>query len=159
MRKITVLTFGMFMVFADVLASDKVQLNGVTFVPADSNLIKTVIVDENKTITKYPSPAKVMEFNIMQVNGRSPVNENHYIYNSLVHFMIYVTKESGIFYVDDKKHHVKVGDVIVVPPKTRFAVLGDDLGYIAVENPAWFPQQHFIVDKNNQRADHSSIVK
>jgi len=85
----------------------------------------------------------------MTVNGRSPQKEGLFIYNTLVHFMVYVTKGNGTLFVDKDRFEVGPGDMLDVPPKTRFAVIGNGLEYIAVENPAWFPEQLYIVDKNN----------
>ena len=136
----------LFMSFA--IAKDKPS-NGVSFVSGESSSIKLIQVDKNKKIKKYPSPSKVMEYNVMLVNGRSPVKEDRFIYNTLVHFMIYVTKGTGVFFVDNQEFNVGPGAVLDVPPKTRFAVHGEELEYLTVENPAWFPEQFHIVDSKN----------
>jgi mannose-6-phosphate isomerase-like protein (cupin superfamily) len=120
--------------------------NGVTFLKADAAETQLIRIDANKTIKRYPSASRVTEINLMTVNGRSPIAVDQFIYNSLVHFMVYVTKGTGTFYVDDAVLDASEGDVLDVPPKTRFAVRGDGLEYVTVENPAFFPEQAYIVD-------------
>ena len=124
--------------------------NGATFISNSSKEIKLIRVDKNKTIRKYPSPSKVMEYNIMKVNGRSPMDEGLFIYNNLVHFMIYVKSGNGKFFVGDEVISVRAGDMLDVPPKTRFAAHGDNLEYVTVENPAWYPEQFYIVNRLNE---------
>ncbi len=137
-------------------ASHNEDLNGVRFTKKESKEVEKKIIDANKVIFRYPSFNRVMEMNRMIVNGRSPVNEEHFIYNSVVHFLIYVTKGTGVFYVDSAFYQIKEGDVLDVPPKTRFAVSGTSLEYVTIENPAWFPEQFSIVDSTGNVVDSSS---
>ena len=53
-------------------------------------------------------------------------------------------------YLNDEEYEVGVGDVVDVPVKTRFAVEGKNMEYLAVESPAWFPEQAFIVDSKGK---------
>lgn len=127
-------------------ASASVPPNGATFLKSDAPENQLIVIDANKSIKRYPSASRVMEMNLMTLNGRSPMNPDHFILNTVVHFMIYVTKGEGIFYVDDAIIHASVGDVLDVPPKTRFAASGKGFEYVTVENPAFFLEQSYIVD-------------
>lgn len=120
--------------------------NGVTFLCADAPENQLIYIDANKTIKRYPSTSRVIEMNLMTLKGRSPINPDHFIYNTLVHFMVYVTKGTGVFYVDDAAFSASIGDVLDVPPKTRFAASGEGFEYVTVENPAFFPEQSYIVN-------------
>ena len=125
--------------------------NGASFIKAGAAEIESIRIDAHKTILRYPSRNRAMEINVMKVDGgRSPLNPDRYIYNTLVHFMIYVTKGHGTFYVDDASYEVGPGDVLDVPPKTRFAVSGENLEYVTIESPSFFLEQSHIVDGHNE---------
>lgn len=134
------------LILMTTLANAAPPANGVTFLKSNAKEIELIRIDSNKTIKRYPSTSRVIEMNVMTVNGRSPINADHFIYNSLVHFMIYVIKGKGVFYVDDKTFETSEGDVLDVPPKTRFAVSGQGLEYVTIENPAFFAEQSYIVN-------------
>jgi len=135
-----------FMLLMTTFANAATPSNGVTFLKSNAPEVELIRIDANKTIKRYPSASRTIEMNVMTVNGRSPMNSDHYIYNALVHFMIYITKGTGVFYVDNIAYETSAGDVLDVPPKTRFAVSGEGLEYVTVESPAFLPEQSYIVD-------------
>lgn len=124
--------------------------NGVTFLKARSPMIEFIRIDANKTIHRYPSANHAIEMNVMRVNGRSPMNPDHFIYNTVVHFMVYVTRGTGLFFVDNDTLEASVGDVLDVPPKTRFAAYGEGLEYVTIENPSFFREQGYVVNRSNE---------
>jgi len=125
----------------------------------NSPLIKKTeakIVDlKTKIIRKYTARDKNLEFNHMTLSGRNPEESNHYIFETKVHFMVYVVKGQGKIYVNNDVFSVVEGDVVDVPPNTRFAAEGTDFEYLTTETPAWFPEQAFIVDINNNEIETS----
>jgi mannose-6-phosphate isomerase-like protein (cupin superfamily) len=107
------------------------------------------IIDlHTKIIRKYTALDKSLEFNHMTLSGRNPENPEHYIFETKVHFMVFILKGKGKVYCDDQVFYVETGDVVDVPVNTKFAAEGDDFEYLTTETPAWFPEQAFIVDEN-----------
>lgn len=105
------------------------------------------IVDLNtKIIKKYTAPDKMLEFNHMTLTGRNPENPMHYIFETKVHFMVYILKGEGEIYCNEATYHVEAGDVVDVPINTKFAAEGKNFEYLTAESPAWFPEQASIVD-------------
>lgn len=145
-RVLMCLLFNLSSAAAATPTSNLTPPNGVTFLKADAAENQLIRIDANKIIKRYPSTSRVIEMNLMTLNGRSPINPDHFIYNTLVHFMVYVTKGKGMFYVDDAVFNASEGDVLDVPPKTRFAACGEDFEYVTVENPAFFLEQSYVVD-------------
>ncbi len=45
-----------------------------------------------KVIRKYTAPDKLLEVNRMTITGRHPENTDNYIFETKVHFMVYVVK-------------------------------------------------------------------
>lgn len=84
----------------------------------------------------------------MKIQGRHPENPEHFVYEEQVHFMLYVVSGHGIVWCDSERYEVSVGDVVDVPAKTKFAVESstETFEYFALQSPAWFPEQAFIVD-------------
>ena len=106
------------------------------------------IVDlKTKIIYKYPTPTKKLEVNYMKVNGRHPEEKNKFIIEHKCQFVVYVTKGKGKIYAGNEIFEVKEGDVVFVPTNNRFAVEGK-LEYVTFENPAWYPEQAEVVEKD-----------
>lgn len=99
-----------------------------------------------KVIRKYTAPDKLLEVNRMTLSGRNPENANHFIFETKVHFMVYVVRGKGKLYCDDDVFEVQEEDVVDILPNTRFAAEGTDFEYLTIEAPAWFAEQAFIVD-------------
>ncbi len=59
-----------------------------------------------KKIYKYTAPDNNLEINRMEMDGRNPENPNHYILETGVHFMVYVTKGEGKIYCNDQVFEV-----------------------------------------------------
>jgi mannose-6-phosphate isomerase-like protein (cupin superfamily) len=108
-----------------------------------------------KVIRKYTAPDKLLEVNRMTLTGRNPENPHHFIFETKVHFMVYVVKGRGKIYCNDEVYEVEVEDVVDVPVNTRFAAEGTDFEYLTIEAPAWFPEQAFIVDKDSKVIEQS----
>lgn len=103
-----------------------------------------------KVIKKYTAPDNLLEVNRMILTGRNPENRDHYIFETKVHFMVYVIRGKGTIYCNNEVFQVEVEDVVDVPINTRFAAEGTDFEYLTIETPAWFSDQAFIVDKDNK---------
>jgi mannose-6-phosphate isomerase-like protein (cupin superfamily) len=52
------------------------------------------------------------------------------------YFIFYIIEGSGTWYIEDKPSAVSAGDVVIVPPNTRFYYRGK-LKQICVTSPAW----------------------
>lgn len=109
-----------------------------------------------KVITKYTSQDKKLEANHVKISGRHPEEKDQFIYETDCHFLVYVINGSGTIFCDDDKFEVTQGDVVDVPPKTKYAVEGD-LEYLALDTPAWYPEQAAIVDKNGNLIEDTKI--
>lgn len=109
-----------------------------------------------KVIRKYTAIDKLLEVNRMTLSGRHPENKDHFIFETKVHFMLYVVKGKGKIYCDNDIFEVEEEDVIDIPVNTRFAAEGTDFEYLTIEAPAWFPEQAFIVDKNNKIIENTT---
>jgi mannose-6-phosphate isomerase-like protein (cupin superfamily) len=103
-----------------------------------------------KIIRKYTAFDKQLEVNHMVLNGRTPEESGAFLRETKVHFMAYVTKGNGKIFMEEEIFEVGVGDCVDVPPGTKFAAEGN-FEYITAENPAWYPEQAQIVDKNGNK--------
>jgi mannose-6-phosphate isomerase-like protein (cupin superfamily) len=54
-------------------------------------------------------------------------------------FIFYIIEGSGTWYIEDVPYSVQAGDVVIVPPNTRFYYKGC-LKQVCVTSPAWDPQ-------------------
>jgi mannose-6-phosphate isomerase-like protein (cupin superfamily) len=111
----------------------------------------------SKVITKFTAPGNDLEINHMKISGRHPENPEQFIYETDVHFMVYVLKGSAKISTESKTFDVEEGDVLDFPPKSKFAVEGNNFEYLAIENPAWFPEQAYIVDKEGNVLEDTQI--
>jgi len=109
------------------------------------------IVDQGtKVIRKYTASDKQLEINNMVLKGRTPTEENTFLCETKIHFMVFVIKGSGKMYCGDDAFDVEEGDCVDVPAGTKFAAEGD-LEYITAEHPAWYKEQATIVDINGNK--------
>lgn len=107
------------------------------------------IVDlKTKIIRKYSAADRQLEVNHMVLNDRTPEKEGTFMCETKVHFMLFVMKGRGKIFCGDEVFDVEEGDCVDVPPGTKFAAEGYNFEYITAENPAWYPEQATIVDKN-----------
>jgi mannose-6-phosphate isomerase-like protein (cupin superfamily) len=104
-----------------------------------------------KVIEKYTAPDRSVEINHMTIHGRHPETPGQFIYETGIHWMLFVIRGTGNVYLDDETYTVSEGDAIDILPNTRFAAEGHDFEYITVENPAWYPEQASIVDAQSNR--------
>ena len=112
-----------------------------------------------KKIYKYTAPDNKLEINRMEMFGRNPENPEHFILETAVHFMIYVTSGTGRIYCDDEIFEVQVADVVDVPQSVMFAAesTSTDFTYLVCETPAWFPEQASIVTKDGELVEQTKI--
>jgi len=54
-------------------------------------------------------------------------------------FIFYIIEGEGVWFIDGNPHEVHAGDVVIVPPNTRFYYKGK-LRQVCVTSPAWEPQ-------------------
>ena len=58
----------------------------------------------------------------------------------------YIIEGKGTWYIEDIPHEVCAGDVVIVPPNTRFYYKGS-LKQICITSPAWEPEfEHHVRD-------------
>jgi mannose-6-phosphate isomerase-like protein (cupin superfamily) len=55
------------------------------------------------------------------------------------YFIFYIIEGSGTWYLEDKPQDVSAGDVVIIPPNTRFYYRGK-LKQVCVTSPAWEPE-------------------
>ena len=110
---------------------------------------KAKIVDKgSKIIKKHTAKDKQLEINHMILNGRTPENQGEFLCETEIHSMVLVIKGKGKIFCGDDVFEVSESDCIDVPKGTKFAAEGYDFEYITAENPAWYPEQAKIVDKD-----------
>lgn len=67
-------------------------------------------------------------------------------YHGKSNFIFYIIEGSGIWFIEDVPHEVCAGDVVIVPPNTRFYYKGS-LKQICITSPAWEPEfEHHVRD-------------
>lgn len=103
-----------------------------------------------KIIKKYTAQDRQLEINHMILNGRTPEKEEKFLYETKVHYMIFIIKGKGKIFCGNDVFEVNEGDCVDVPPKTKFAAEGYNFEYITAESPAWYFEQTKIVDKNEK---------
>lgn len=110
---------------------------------------KAKIIDQgSKIIRKYTAQDRQLEINHMILNGRTPERENEFLCETGIHFMLFVIKGNGKIFCGDDIFNVSKGDCVDVSKGTKFAAEGYNFEYITAENPAYYPEQAKIVDKN-----------
>lgn len=68
---------------------------------------------------------------------RASVKEGHLEeFKNSSWFLYYIIEGSGVFMLNDKKHPVKDGDLVAVPPNTRIHYFGK-MDYTLTINPPW----------------------
>ena len=61
-------------------------------------------------------------------------------------FIYYIIEGSGTWIIEDEKHAVEAGDVVIVPPNTRFYYRGN-LKQVCITAPSWQPEfEHHVRD-------------
>jgi mannose-6-phosphate isomerase-like protein (cupin superfamily) len=67
-------------------------------------------------------------------------------YHSKSNFIFYIIEGSGTWFIEDDPHDVESGDVIIIPPGTRFFYKGT-LKQICITAPAWEQEyEHHVRD-------------
>ena len=61
-------------------------------------------------------------------------------------FIYYILEGNGEFIIEDKEYKVKVEDVVIIPPDTRFYYIGH-MKQILVTAPAWSEKDEKILRK------------
>ncbi len=56
------------------------------------------------------------------------------------YFIFYIIEGKGTWFVEDEPREVKAGDVVIIPPNTRFYYKGK-LKQVCVTSPAWEAEQ------------------
>jgi len=65
-------------------------------------------------------------------------------YHSKSYFIFYIIEGGGTWYIEDHPNDVKAGDVIIIPPNTRFYYKGN-LKQICITSPSWEPEfEHHV---------------
>lgn len=103
-----------------------------------------------KIIRKYTAPDKQLEINYMVLSGRTPEKAGTFLCETKGHFMALVIKGKGKVFLDKEIFDVGDGDCVDVPAGTKFAAEGN-FEYITAENPAWYPEQAQIVDRDGNK--------
>lgn len=64
------------------------------------------------------------------------------------YFIFYIIEGTGTWFIEDVPHDVKAGNVVIVPPNTRFYYKGS-LKQVCITSPAWEPEfEQHIRDVN-----------
>jgi mannose-6-phosphate isomerase-like protein (cupin superfamily) len=109
------------------------------------------IVDQgSKIIRGYTASDRQLEINHMILNGRTPQEEGTFLYESKVHFMVFVIKGKGKMFCGNEVFNVEEGDAVDVPAGIKFAAEGN-LEYVTAESPAWYKEQALVVDSNGNK--------
>jgi mannose-6-phosphate isomerase-like protein (cupin superfamily) len=67
-------------------------------------------------------------------------------YHSKSYFIFYIIEGSGTWFIEDKPAEVNAGDVVIIPPGTRFYYKGC-LKQVCITSPSWEPEfEHHIRD-------------
>lgn len=61
-----------------------------------------------------------------------------------IEFNYYILKGTGYFIIDGQKYEVSVGDLIVLPPKTKYT-FGGKLKMLLINTPHWSEEQEEVV--------------
>jgi mannose-6-phosphate isomerase-like protein (cupin superfamily) len=56
------------------------------------------------------------------------------------YFIFYIIEGSGTWFIEDQPYEVSAGDVVIIPPNTRFYYRGK-LRQVCVTSPAWTAEQ------------------
>ncbi|PJZ70866.1 hypothetical protein CH373_06255 [Leptospira perolatii] len=67
-------------------------------------------------------------------------------YHSKSHFIYYIIEGNGIWYIDEQAYDVSGGDLIIIPPNSKFYYKGA-LKQICIVSPSWEPEsEHHVRD-------------
>ena len=65
-------------------------------------------------------------------------------YHAKSNFIFYIVEGKGIWFIEDIPYEVCTGDVVIVPPNTRFYYEGS-LKQVCITSPAWEPEfEHHV---------------
>ena len=67
-------------------------------------------------------------------------------YHTKSNFIYYIIEGKGIWFIEDVPYEVSAGDMVIVPPNTRFYYKGS-LKQICITSPTWEPKfEHHVRD-------------
>lgn len=94
-------------------------------------------------VTEYPMIDSALDFAIVNLSGKYPPEKR--AVNTQCKEIVYVQKGHGEVTVDNKKHIINEGDVILIDAGEKFTWEGQMILFISC-NPAFTIEQHLIVD-------------
>ena len=92
---------------------------------------------------EYPMDDKDINGAVIELSGRYPGEGR--IMNEICREMAYVIKGSGKIIIEGKEVELAEGDLALVEPGEKYFWDGNLILFIA-SNPAWYPEQHKLVD-------------
>ena len=67
-------------------------------------------------------------------------------YHSKSNFIFYIIEGSGTWFIDETPHKAEAGDVVIIPPGTKFYYKGN-LKQVCITAPAWEEEfEHHVRD-------------
>jgi mannose-6-phosphate isomerase-like protein (cupin superfamily) len=71
---------------------------------------------------------------------------NEEFFHSRSNFIFFIIEGSGTWFIDGSPHEVEAGDVLIIPPGTRFYYKGS-LKQVCITAPAWEQEyEHHVRD-------------
>jgi mannose-6-phosphate isomerase-like protein (cupin superfamily) len=107
------------------------------------NSTKQILVGKSLTSLEYGFDEKALNVAIVAVHGRSP--EVGRVMNTVCKELVYIKSGSGTVEVEGKITNVTEGDVVLIQPEEKYFWQGN-LTAIISAHPAWFPEQHRIIE-------------
>jgi mannose-6-phosphate isomerase-like protein (cupin superfamily) len=100
----------------------------------------------SETCIAYEYPLGDEDINIayIEIGGRYP--ESGCAVNEKVKEMVFVVNGNGSITIEKEKHAMEEGGVVLIHPKQKYFFNGK-LKLVMPCTPAWFPEQHKMVDK------------
>jgi mannose-6-phosphate isomerase-like protein (cupin superfamily) len=116
--------------------------------PGRRIMSKTLVKFKNSekcTAYEYPLDDKDINMALVLINGRYP--DKGRVTNEKVKEIILVTKGKGKIIIENNEHELKEGDAVLLLPKQRYFYEGNNLQIVSACSPAWYPEQHKLLEK------------
>ena len=92
------------------------------------------------TFYEYPIDFKRMSVGVSEINGVYP--STGYDYDEKVEAIWYVLSGHGKVTTANNSYSLEAGNMLKIPPNTRFKIAGTKLKLLVVSSPPWWPEQH-----------------
>ena len=91
----------------------------------------------------YPVPDEQIGFARQKLNGRVP--EKGFYVNKVCHELVYILQGSGTLILESKKIKFEPGDLLVIPPGKKSAIIAHHVILLTITRPNFYADQCALI--------------